>query len=314
MTITEMKQQKIGVLMGGLSAEREISLKTGNAIFNALQERGYQAVKLEVDRSIASTLVEERIAVAFIALHGPWGEDGSIQGLLEMMGIPYTGSSVLASALAMHKVMAKKVFCYHNLPTPPFEVVRYGDDLPAITLAPPIVVKPVCGGSSIGTSIVQSISDLEEALRGAAEYEPDILVEQFVEGTDITVGVLNGEALPIVEVVPKSGFYDYSNKYTKGRTEYIVPARLSEDTTKAAQGLALAAYRALQCAGAARVDFRLDRSGGLSILEVNTIPGLTETSLLPMAAAKAGIDFPTLLERMLGAARLFITAKDVTHG
>lgn len=300
--------------MGGLSAEREISLKTGNAIFTILQEGGYQAVKLVVDRAIAAALLKERIEVAFIALHGPWGEDGAVQGLLEMMGIPYTGSSVLASALAMHKVMAKKVFGYHNLPTPAFEVVRSGDALPAVNLAPPVVVKPVCGGSTIGTTIVHRREDLEEALRVAAEYEPDILIEQFVDGVDITVGVLNGNPLPVVEMVPKSGFYDYRSKYTQGATEYIVPARLSAETTARAQGLAVAAYQALQCAGAARVDFRLDGSGGLSILEVNTIPGLTATSLLPMAAAQAGIDFPSLLEQMLGAARLFITAKEMSNG
>lgn len=310
----EMKQKKIGVLMGGLSAEREISLKTGNAILTALKDQGYQAVKIEVDHAIAATLLEERIAVAFIALHGPWGEDGSIQGLLEMMGIPYTGSSVLASALAMHKVMAKKIFCYHNLPTPPFQVVHQGDDHQALALTLPVVVKPVCGGSTIGTTIVQRREDLEEALRCAAEYEPDILIEQFVDGVDITVGVLNGKALPIVEMVPKSGFYDFRSKYTPGQTEYIVPARLSAETTSTAQRMAVAAYQALQCAGAARVDFRLDRAGALNILEVNTIPGLTATSLLPMAAAKAGIDFSTLVAQMLGTARLFITAKDVTNG
>lgn len=314
MTIGELKQKKIGVLMGGLSAEREISFRTGNAILGALQERGYRVVRIEVDRAIAATLLKERIDVAFIALHGPWGEDGAIQGLLEMMGIPYTGSSVLASALAMHKVMAKKVFCYHSLPTPAFQVVRYGDESPALGLEPPVVVKPVCGGSTIGTTIVRRREDLHEALRVASEYEPDILIEQFVEGIDITVGVLNGNALPVVEMVPQSGFYDYRSKYTKGATEYIVPARLSVETTKTAQGLAVAAYQALQCAGAARVDFRVGCTGGLSILEVNTVPGLTATSLLPMAAERAGIDFCSLLEQMLVAARLFITAKDMSNG
>jgi len=314
MTREELKRKRIGVLMGGLSPEREISLKTGRAILSSLLEKGYQALGIEVDRSIATHLLKEKIEVAFIALHGPWGEDGSIQGLLEIMAIPYTGSGVLASALAMNKIMAKKIFYYHQLPTPQFQVISYGYELFEVAMDPPLVVKPACGGSTIGTSIVKSRNELEEALKKAAEYDQETLVERYVDGKDITVGILNGKHLPVVEIVPKSGFYDYDSKYTPGKTEYIVPARLPQEIAEKAQKLGVAACRALQCSGAVRVDFRLDRKGNLMILEVNTIPGLTETSLLPMAAVEAGIDFPTLTERMILSARLNINATITKNG
>ena len=299
--------------MGGLSAEKEISLKSGKAVLKALLEKGYQPLGIEVDRSVTTHLFKEKIEVAFIALHGPWGEDGSMQGLLEMMGIPYTGSGVLASALAMDKVMAKKIFCYHQLPTPQFQVVSYGHGRPELTIDTPLVVKPVCGGSTLGTSIVKSRNELEKALRKAAEYDREIMIEKYVDGKDITVGILNGEYLPVIEVVPGGGFYNYDAKYSPGRTEYIVPARLPQGLTQKAQKLAVAAYRALVCSGAARVDFRMDGKGNPAILEVNTIPGLTETSLLPMAAAQVGIDFPNLTERILFSARLHINAKAIKN-
>jgi D-alanine-D-alanine ligase len=303
-----LKKKKIGVLMGGLSPEREISLKTGKAILKGLLEKDFQAVGIDVDRDIPVRLAEEKIEVAFIALHGPWGEDGTIQGLLEIMGIPYTGSSVLASALAMNKVMAKKIFLYHRLPTPEFQIVVSGTRS-TISIAPPLVVKPVCGGSTIGTSIVRSEKDIDEALQRAAYYGEEILVEKYVEGVDITVGVLNGEPLPVIQILPKSGFYDYASKYTPGKTEYLIPAPLPETITKRAQDLGVAAYQALECTGAARVDLLLSEQGELTILEINTIPGFTETSLLPMAAARIGIDFPSLTEQILLSARLYIDVK-----
>lgn len=306
MTSEELKRKRIGVLMGGFSPEKEISFKTGKAILRALLEKNYQVLSIEVDGSLAEQLLKENIEIAFIALHGPLGEDGSVQGLLEVMGIPYTGSCVLASALAMNKIMAKKIFCYHQLPTPQFQTIFYGSDLAMVTLPLPVVVKPACGGSTIGTSIVSSPSELDAALREAAQYDQELLIEEYIDGVDITVGVLNGEYLPPIEIVPKSGFYSYESKYTPGKTEYIIPARLSQETTEKAQTLGLTAYRALQCSGAARVDFRADRHGNLTILEVNTIPGLTEMSLLPMAAAHTGIDFPTLVEKILLSAQLHI--------
>ena len=308
MTRETLKKKKIGVLMGGLSPEREISLKTGKAILKGLLKKNFQAVGIDVDRDISARLVKEKIEVAFVALHGPWGEDGTIQGLLEVMGIPYTGSGVLASALAMNKAMAKKILLYHRLPTPEFQVVVSGA-CSTITIVPPLVVKPVCGGSTIGTSIVRSKEDIAEALQNAAYYGEEILVEQFFEGVDITVGVLNGEPLPVIQIVPKTGFYDYESKYTPGKTEYLIPAPLPETITKRAQELSVAAYRALECTGAARVDLLLGEQGELTILEVNTIPGFTETSLLPMAASRVGIDFPSLTEQILLSARLYIDVK-----
>jgi D-alanine-D-alanine ligase len=305
----KFKKKRIGVLMGGISPEREISLKTGRAVLKSLLAQDYHAIGLDAGRSIAARLTEEKVGVAFVALHGPWGEDGTIQGLLEMMGIPYTGSGVLASALAMNKTMAKKVFSYHELPTPEFQIVPCGHDSMKIGISLPLVAKPVCGGSTIGISIVNSEGELRDALAKAAEYDQEIFVEHYVEGRDLTVGVLNGEHLPVIEIVPKSGFYDFEAKYSPGKTAYVVPARVPDDVTEKAQNLAVAAYRALACAGAARVDFRMDRHGMLTILEVNTIPGLTERSLLPMAAAESGIDFSALTERMLLAASLHSSAK-----
>jgi len=314
MTREELKKKRIGVLMGGPSPERKISLKTGKAVLKGLLAKGYQALGIEVDRSLATSLLKKKIEVAFVALHGPWGEDGSMQGLLEMLGIPYTGSGVLSSALAMNKVMAKKIFHYHNLPTPKFQVINYEDSLSEVTINPPLVVKPASGGSTIGTTIVKSKKEIEEALKKAAEYDQEILVEKYIEGRDITVGILDGKHLPVIEIVPKSGFYDYEAKYVPGKSEYIVPARLPSEITKKANKLGEAAYRVLKCSGAARVDFRLDKKGRLLILEVNTIPGLTETSLLPMAAVEAGIDFPTLIERILLSARLHIGSKMSRRG
>jgi D-alanine-D-alanine ligase len=314
MTVQDLKRKKIGVLMGGISPERDISLKTGGAVLKALLAKGYDAIGIDVDHSIAARLTEENIEIAFIALHGPWGEDGTIQGLLEMMGIPYTGSGVLASALAMNKIVAKKVFAYHELPTPEFQIVPPDHKNVVIALDFPLVAKPVCGGSTIGISIVESADALRGALIKASEYDQEIFIEQYVDGRDLTVGVLNGEHLPVIEIVPVSGFYDFEAKYSPGKTDYIVPARVSDELTGRAQKLAVAAYRVLHCSGAARVDFRLNKQEALSILEVNTIPGLTESSLLPMAAAKANMDFSTLTERILAAAQLHNSSKHRGRG
>jgi len=313
MTLEELQKKKIGVLMGGISPEREISLKSGKAVLRALLAKGYHACSIDVNRAVAADLSAQKIEVAFIALHGPWGEDGTIQGLLELMGIPYTGSGVLASALAMNKIMAKKIFCFHKLPTPEFQVVPSGYDGAKIALRLPLVAKPVCGGSTIGISIVESRNELRNALTKAAAFDQEIFVEHYVEGRDITVGILAGEQLPVIEIVPKSGFYDFEAKYSPGKTDYVVPARVPDKISKNAQDLALEAYHALHCAGAARVDFRMDQQGMLTILEVNTIPGLTETSLLPMAAAEAGIDFSALSETILLAACLHSSSKPQTN-
>jgi D-alanine-D-alanine ligase len=302
------RTKKIGVLMGGLSSEREISLRTGNAILTALKERGYQAVALDVGRSIAAKLSSAAIDVAFIALHGMLGEDGSIQGLLEIMGVPYTGSGVFASALAMNKVAAKKIFAYHNLPTPAFHAVCLDEAgcaeeaLKRMALSYPVIIKPSEEGSTIGVTIVQRKEQLFSAVRAAGRYGKEILAEEFISGREITVGILGDQALPIIEIIPRNGFYDFQAKYKKGETAYLFPEWLSAAQEQEIKALALGAFQALGCCGAARVDFMVNRDSRPFILEINTIPGMTETSLLPKAAARAGIAFADLVEKILWSA------------
>jgi len=306
MTRDELKKKKIAVLMGGLSAERDVSLRTGKAVLGALQEAGYRAVGLDAERNLAVRLSEEGIEVAFIALHGRYGEDGTVQGLLEMLQIPYTGSGVLASSVAMDKVTTKKILLYHELPTPGFEVFRRGEDRQALLARCrhfPLVVKPAREGSTIGVSIVRDPGELQQGLDAALKCDELVLVEDYIQGMEVTVGVLGGEPLPIIQVCPKGGFYDYHAKYTGGQTEYILPAPLEGALYERIRQVAVAAYRALGCAGAVRVDFMV-REREFYCLEVNTIPGMTETSLLPKAALHAGISFGELAQRILEGAAL----------
>jgi len=302
------KRKKIGVMMGGLSREREISLKTGKAILRALTEKGYNASPVDVGPDIAETLIKEKIEIAFIALHGRFGEDGTVQGMLELMRIPYTGSGVLASALALHKIMAKKFFLCENIPTPTYEVFLREEiekNPPQNTSLPlPLVVKPAREGSTIGVSIVREENELIPALKEAGKYDDEILVEEFMQGREITVGILEDIPLPIIEIVPKSGFYDYHSKYTKGETEYIIPARIPREKYLYAQDISLKAFQVLGCAGCARVDLMTDEDGNPFVIDVNTMPGMTETSLLPKAASYAGIPFEELVERILLGASL----------
>lgn len=304
------KKRKIAVMMGGLSREREISLKTGKAILRALTEKGYHAVSIDVGPDIADVLMKEKIECAFLALHGRFGEDGTVQGMLELMKIPYTGSGVLASALALHKIMAKKVFLYERIPTPPFEVLERKEvgkqSTRTTSFALPVVVKPAREGSTIGVSIVKKGEDLLPALKEAGKYDEEILVEKFMEGKEITVGILEDLPLPIIEIVPRSGFYDYHSKYTKGETQYLIPAPLSREKYLYAQEISLKAFTALGCSGCARVDLMTDAEGNPFVIDVNTMPGMTETSLLPKAASYAGIPFEDLVERILLKASLKI--------
>jgi D-alanine-D-alanine ligase len=305
-----LKKKKIAVMMGGLSREREISLKTGKAILRALTEKGYPAISIDVGPNIADVLMKEKIECAFLALHGRFGEDGTVQGMLELMRIPYTGSGVLASALALHKIMAKKVFLCENIPTPPFEVlgrIEVGkNSLRTSSLSLPVVVKPAREGSTIGVSIVKKEEDLLPALKEAGKYDDEILVEKFMEGKEITVGVLEDLPLPIIEIVPKSGFYDYHSKYTKGETQYLIPAPMSREKYLYAQEISFKAFKALGCSGCARVDLMTDAEENPFVIDVNTMPGMTETSLLPKAASYAGIPFEDLVERILLKASLKI--------
>ena len=300
---SSLKKKKVAVMMGGLSREREISLKTGKAISKALIEKGYTVTAIDVREDLPEKLVKEKIECAFLALHGRFGEDGTIQGMLELMKIPYTGSGVLASALAMHKIMSKKFFLYESIPTPRFEVFQREEikkDLPKkISLPLPVIVKPAREGSTIGVSIVQKEEELGPALKEAGEYDEEILVEEFMKGKEITVGILEDIPLPIIEIVPKSGFYDYHSKYTKGETQYILPARISREKYLYAQEISLKAFQTLGCSGVARVDLMTDEHENPFVIDVNTMPGMTETSLLPKAASYAGIPFEDLVERIL---------------
>jgi D-alanine-D-alanine ligase len=302
-----MKGKRIGVLMGGLSAEREVSLKSGAAVHEALLRRGYDAVAIDVDRDLAAVLVTERIGAAFIALHGRYGEDGCVQGLLELMQIPYTGSGVLASALAMHKLYSKQSFAAAGILTAPFRQFRRGEKvLPAeLPFGLPLVVKPVQEGSSVGISIVKGWDELEAALELAFRYDEAVLVEQFIKGQEVQVGILDDQPIGAIEIVPKNEFYDYEAKYTDGMAEHIFPARLEPALYQTAQQVGLAAHRSLGCTGYSRVDLLVTPTGECYVLEVNTLPGMTALSLLPEIAAKgAGLPFEVLVERIIESATL----------
>jgi len=299
-----LTDKKIGVLMGGVSSEREVSLRSGSAVFNALKKLGYNAVAIDAASDICGILKKEKIDIAFLVLHGGWGEDGSIQGLLEVMGIPYTGSDVISSAIAMNKLASKKVFLYHNIPVAPFEIIhRFASALGGSPIHPlfemPWVVKPVSEGSSIGVNIVKDKGQLDEALREGFSYGKEIIIEKYIEGREIQIGILNDQALGGVEVKTTLEFYSYQAKYDTGFTEYILPPQIEESAYAKAKDVALSANRALGCSGATRVDLRMDKNGNPYVLEVNTIPGMTETSLLPKIAKEAGFDFPSLVEEIL---------------
>ena len=302
----DLKNKKIAVLMGGLSAEREISLKTGQAVLKALLENGCDAVAIDAGRDLPGQLQATEAEVAFICLHGRYGEDGTVQGMLEMMQIPYTGSGVMSSSMVMDKVVTKQILLYHEISTPGFMVYRAGDDQAEVLKRCrhfPLIVKPAREGSTIGISIVHDRAQLEAGLTEAMKHDDLILIEDFIQGDEVTVSVLNNEPLPIIKIVPKSGFYDYESKYTPGQTEYLLPAPLEAVLYNRLQEVSMAACKALSCRGAARVDFMI-REREFFCLEINTIPGMTETSLLPKAAAEAGISFNELVLQILADAGL----------
>jgi D-alanine-D-alanine ligase len=297
-----LTDKRIGVLLGGTSAEREVSLRSGTAIYNALKGLGYNTVTIDAGPDICDALKKEGIEIAFIALHGGYGENGSVQGMLEMLGIPYTGSGVLASALAMDKEASKKVFLYHSIPVPPFEILSKEQAAKSKDFDLPWVIKPATEGSSVGVSIVKDKKDFEEAVERAFSYGPRIIIEKYIEGKEIHIGVLNGKVLGGVEVRPSLEFYSYEAKYTAGLTEYILPPGIDSQVYEKVKLTALSAHNALGCKGATRIDLRVDRQGNPYVLEVNTIPGMTETSLLPKIARLAGFDFPGLIEEILRGA------------
>ncbi len=303
---------RIGVLMGGRSAEREVSLRTGEAVCQALIEAGYDTVKIDVGSDLVERLKEEGVELAFLALHGRYGEDGTIQGLLEMLDIPYTGPGVLASALAIDKIATKKILLYEGLPTPRFMQVREKDALEAgleetaekvlREMSLPLVVKAPTQGSTIGTSFVHERKDVVTALETAYRYDRVALVEQFIEGIEVTAPVLGNDnpvALPLIEIVSATGVYDYEAKYTPGMSDHIIPPRIPVELQAMIKELAVRTFQALGCRGLSRVDFMVEPGGGVYILEVNTMPGMTATSLFPDSARAAGIEFPQLVDQIV---------------
>jgi D-alanine-D-alanine ligase len=297
----EVKERLIGVLMGGLSSEREISLKSGSAVLAGLLRAGYKAVPVDVGLDLPEALRRERIETAFIALHGRWGEDGTVQGLLEMMGIPYTGSGVLGSALAMDKCLDKALLMSLGVPTPSYRICTSERDA---EFPLPFVVKPACEGSSVGISIVRQQREIGQAMKTAFIHGAKVLLEQYVEGREITVGIVNGIVLPIVEVRPKSGVYDYASKYTKGMTEYLVPADLPPEVERSAAEAAFVVWNNFGLSGCARIDMIVDSEGRPQVIDVNTSPGMTETSLVPKAWEQLGKTFDQLVEEILKGASL----------
>lgn len=296
-------KKKIGVLMGGLSSEREVSLATGAAVLKALTDRGYHAVGVDVGRDIAGRITAEGIEVAFNALHGKFGEDGAIQGLLDVLGIPYTGSGILASAMGMNKIISKQLFRTSGLTVGPYAAAARGDRK-ALAAAKdqigfPLVVKPVAEGSSVGVSVVRAPQEFDAAVELAFRYDREILVEGYIRGMEVQVGVLGERALGAIEIVPKDSFYSYQAKYESGMSEHFFPARVPREVYARTLDAGLLAHRVLGCSGYSRVDFIIDEAGVPCILEVNTLPGMTATSLLPEIANGAGIAFPKLVEEIL---------------
>jgi D-alanine-D-alanine ligase len=298
--------------MGGRGSEREVSLRTGEGVVGALESRGYDVRRIEwggEEQNLDEQLRRAEIDVAFLALHGRGGEDGCVQGMLELMGIPYTGSDVLSSALAMDKLKAKEMFRLHNVPTPPYYVFSR-TDLPDMarlhsSFGYPVVVKPRREGSSVGVAKASDVSELESALRCALEHDENAIVERYIRGTEICVGILDGRILGAIEIAPKSGeLFDYRAKYTPGLTDYISPPRVPETRLKGALNLGASAARAVGCTGACRVDLILTEGENEYVLEVNSLPGLTPTSLFPKIAQSAGIDYASLCEAILAGARL----------
>ncbi|OGI00230.1 MAG: hypothetical protein A2Y25_00145 [Candidatus Melainabacteria bacterium GWF2_37_15] len=295
--VTIHRSLKIGVLCGGMSSEREVSLRSGKNCFEALKRLGYEnACLIDVDKNIVKNLTDKGIELAFIAMHGKYGEDGCIQGLLEILGIPYTGCGVKASAVCMDKEFTKRIVASQGIPVIPSveTVTEY-----------PVMVKPVCEGSSIGMSKVNNSTELDKAIQEAHKYGTGVIIEKFLEGQSITVGVLdiNGKtiATPILELRVKSGWYDYEAKYTKGMTEFILPAELDAELTKKIQALAVKAHQAVEARGMSRVDFIVSENKPY-LLEINTIPGMTDLSDLPAQAKEMSIEYDELVEIILKSA------------
>jgi D-alanine-D-alanine ligase len=303
---TNWKDRRVGVLLGGLSAEREVSLESGSGVVAALQELGYDCVRVDwaPGTSLHVLLSELRVQVVWNALHGTYGEDGAVQGLCACMGIPCTGSGIMASALAMDKVASKRIFESAGVRTPSWQVLGRDQDT-GVALAHwdlPLVVKPGNEGSSVGVTIVREGAHLDEAVALARSCHGPTLVERYIPGVEIAVGVLADAVLGSIEIRPRVAFYDYAAKYQRDDTEYLIPPRIAPEVVAACEDMGLRAYQALSCRGYGRIDVRVDETGTPYVLEVNTLPGMTSHSLLPKLAAHVGISYPALCERILSLA------------
>ena len=309
-----MSTKTIAVLKGGRSLERNISLKSGARVEKALSELGYEVTGIDVDARLVKTLKELKPDAAFIAMHGKSGEDGTVQELLDILGIPYTGSDVLPSIRCMDKVLSKHIFVADGIPTPPFYAFNRDafqelgavDTMPIVAaeLGLPLVVKPAAQGSALGVRFAHNVEELPAALISAFSFDNKVLLEKYVKGRELAVSIIGCEprALPIVEAIPKSEFYDFESRYTMGRADYVVPAEIPPQTAAQAEEISLKAFHALNCSGFGRVDLILDAEENLWVLEINTIPGFTETSLMPMCAQAAGLSFNEMVEEILLAA------------
>lgn len=309
---SKLKQKKIAVLMGGRSGEREVSLRSGKRVLDSLKSQGFKAISLDADEKLIENLKKNKIDIAYIMLHGKFGEDGTVQGMLEHFRIPYTGSKILASALAMNKVASKRIFQAMGIPTPQYLPIDRNrsikDQCEKIRrIFPfPLVVKPTSEGSSLGVSIVKEGEGLEEVVAETVEKFKDVFIEEYIKGKEVTVGILGRAedvaALPILELKPKAEFYDYKAKYSKGGTDFILPAKLPKNLYKHTQEVALRAHRSLGCYGVSRVDIIVSGNHTPYVHEVNTIPGMTDASDLPAEAQCAGISFDELVVKILESA------------
>jgi len=306
-------KKNIAVLMGGRSLEREISIKSGQRVSNALKKLGYNVIKLDVDESIVDNLNSAKIDLAYIALHGKDGEDGTIQEILEVLNIPYTGPGVYPNVLSFDKIISKQIFVNLGIPTPPFYFLNTSSfrELGSSKLLPliikklglPLVVKPSAQGSALGIKLVNKSGDLPNAIISALGYSKKVILEKFIDGIELAVSIIGKEkpeALPIVEIVPKKKFFDFESRSEIGQTDYFVPARISSSLDKKVKEIAIAVHNSLKCTKLSRVDIMLDRKDKIPyVLELNTSPGMTDTSLLPMAAEEAGISFEELVNKII---------------
>lgn len=305
-----MSKEKILVLMGGTSEEREVSLRSGKAVLNALLSRGYQAIGIDYNASAINEIISEKPDLVFLALHGKNGEDGTVQGLLDSINIAYTGSGLAASVLCMDKTLSKKIFQFEGIPGADFRILKR-NVLSSLNetgiclkkeIGIPMVVKAATQGSSIGTYIVNREEDIIPAIQNAFKYSQEVLVEQFIAGKELTVAVVGNEdpqVLPIIEVTSSNEFYDYESKYTQGMCQHIIPARINNSDREKITNISRQVYNLMGCRGFARIDFILGNNGQPYVLEVNTIPGMTEMSLVPDAARAAGMSFEELVEKIV---------------